>query len=57
MASSSANAASMKVILITIVGGLMLFTLPTVLVLGIGYPYALTLIVAGAFTAFIYFQF
>jgi len=28
-----------------------------VLVLGIGYPYALTLIVAGAFTAFIYFQF
>ncbi|UUX49053.1 hypothetical protein NUH88_16810 [Nisaea acidiphila] len=36
MASSSANAASMKVILITIVGGLMLFTLPTVLVLGIG---------------------
>jgi alginate O-acetyltransferase complex protein AlgI len=27
------------------------------LVLGIGYPYALVLIVAGSFTAFIYFQF
>lgn len=36
MAASSANAASMKVIVITIVGGLMLFTLPTVLLLGIG---------------------
>lgn len=28
-----------------------------ILVLGLGYPYALTLIVAGAFTSFIYFQF
>ncbi|MBO6562005.1 MAG: hypothetical protein JJ959_15775 [Nisaea sp.] len=35
MAASSANAASMKVIVFTIVGGLMLFTLPTVLLLGI----------------------
>ena len=26
-------------------------------VLAIGYPYALTLVIAGAFTAFIYFQF
>lgn len=28
-----------------------------IMVLGLGYPYALLLIVAGAFTAFIYFQF
>jgi len=36
MASNQARASSLKVIVITIVGGLMLFTLPTVLVLGLG---------------------
>ncbi|MEO9900603.1 hypothetical protein [Nisaea sp.] len=36
MASNSASASSLKVIVFTVVGGLMLFTLPTVLVLGLG---------------------
>ncbi|MEQ8335522.1 hypothetical protein [Nisaea sp.] len=36
MAASSANAASMKVIIFAIGGGLMLFTLPTFLLLGLG---------------------
>lgn len=36
VASSSANAASTRVIMVSIVGGLLLFTMPTVLVLGLG---------------------
>jgi len=36
MASNQASASSLKVIIFTIGGGLMLFTLPTVLVLGLG---------------------